>query len=396
MPSFHITSSDDWAALRHRRLRAVVDPIIFRTAELFLAGAKHATDTDATWKTIQRHLGALFLFFDLVIREDEVPIFDYNPSYRKPNEPPWNPGLFGGRPNDPAFLVEVHVDHRAWDEAHQAALEILATEPDPSDEAAANVLQSMEDLDYCWVPEGVPETGDAKRDAITVIRYGGLLSSLYAEQLTEPGAPANQTAEHLIPPLRSSLYLASTLPDPPGGHLNEEKLFAALVKAAKHPDAEPLNALVDIPPTPSFLPYLLSQKPSPTTPRELLITAFDARAKKPVESYREWRQQLAKDAACGQLGNARRREIEDIAKAISPGDQAASAATKELTWQAGMQGLLPSAALGGVVSKGLVRWIADHLPGRGHRRTIVRMAHAEQRYNDIALKLRSVWLGAAL
>src|SRR5215208_708721 len=46
--------------------------------------------------------------------------------------------------------------------------------------------------------------------------------------------------------------------------------------------------------------------------------------------------------------------------------------------------------------KGLVGWIADHLPGRGHRRTLVRMAHATQRYNDIALKLRSVWLGATL
>jgi len=396
MPSFHITSGDDWAALRERKLRAVVDPIVFRTAELFLAGAKHAADKDATWKTIERHLGALFVFFDLVIREDEVPIFDYNPSYRKPGEPPWNPELFGGRPNDPAFLVEVHVDQRAWDEAHKAALEILATEPDPSDEAAANVLRSMEDLDYCWTPTGLPQTGDAKRDAITVIRYGGLLSSLYAEQLTEPGAPAHQAAEHLIPPLRSRLYLASTLTDPPHGHFDEEKLFAALVNAVKHPDAEPLTALIDIPPTPSFLPYLLSEKPSPATPRELLIAAFDTRAKAPVESYREWREQLAKDAAYGQLGNARRREIEDIAKAVSRGDEATSQATKEITWEAGMQGPLPSFGLGGVVSKGLVGWIADHLPGRGHRRTVVRMAHATQRYNDIALKLRSVWLGATL
>jgi hypothetical protein len=395
MPSFHITCGDDWAALRERKLRAVVDPIIFRTAELFLAGAKDAADPEATWKTIERHLGALFVFFDLVIREDEVPIFDYNESYRKPDEPPWNPELFRGRPNDPAFLVEVHVDQRAWDEAHEAALEILASEPDPSDEAAANVLRSMQQLDYCWVPIGVPETADAKRDAITVIRYGGLLSSLYAEQLTEPGASADQAAEHLIPPLRSSLYLASTLPGPPRGHFDEEKLFAALVNAAKHPDAKSLKALVDIPPTPTFLPYLLSEKPSPATPHELLIAAFDARASKPVESYRKWRKQLAKDAAYGQLGVGRRQEIEDIAKTVSPDDEATSAATSEITWQGGWQGPLPSFMLGGVVSKGLIGWIADHLPGRGHRRTLVRMAHATQRYNDIALKLRSVWLGAA-
>src|SRR3954468_7718370 len=168
MPSFHITSSDDWAA------RATAG-----SKEEFRCAKDDRVD-DSPWKTIQRHLGALFVFFDLVIREDEVPISDYNQSYRKPNEPPWNPGLFGGRPNDPAFLVEVHVDHRAWDEAH-AALESLATEPDPSDEAAANVLQSMEDLDYCWVPTDVGKSGDRKRDAIAVIRYGGLLSSLYAE-----------------------------------------------------------------------------------------------------------------------------------------------------------------------------------------------------------------------
>jgi len=65
-------------------LNVVVDPMVFRTADVFLRGLKGVTQSpelkhpETMWKAISNNIGSLCAFFDILVLEKRLPMYDYN------------------------------------------------------------------------------------------------------------------------------------------------------------------------------------------------------------------------------------------------------------------------------------------------------------------------------
>jgi hypothetical protein len=67
-----IHQDDDWEQLRNQ-LALVVDPTIFRTAEVFLQGERAAQDKRALWQAISANVGSLAAFIDAIVLNEKLP-----------------------------------------------------------------------------------------------------------------------------------------------------------------------------------------------------------------------------------------------------------------------------------------------------------------------------------
>jgi hypothetical protein len=73
MDRIYVQSDDDWSRMRGQGLTTVVDPLVFRTGDVFLRGRRQITttdpdkDTEAVWKALEANIGSLATFFDLLV-----------------------------------------------------------------------------------------------------------------------------------------------------------------------------------------------------------------------------------------------------------------------------------------------------------------------------------------
>lgn len=63
----------------------VPDPMIIRTAELFLNGRSGCSrlDTDAVWQTIERNVHGLLTFFNMLMTRSAIPLISYYETFRQ-------------------------------------------------------------------------------------------------------------------------------------------------------------------------------------------------------------------------------------------------------------------------------------------------------------------------
>jgi hypothetical protein len=72
-----LATAADWQRLREEQLTTVLDPMIFRTAELFLVGRSGVAQAGETWSMLSTNLAGLAAFFDAIVLHECLPIFDY-------------------------------------------------------------------------------------------------------------------------------------------------------------------------------------------------------------------------------------------------------------------------------------------------------------------------------
>jgi hypothetical protein len=118
--------------------------------------------------------------------------------------------------------------------------------------------------------------------------------------------------------MRSAAYLAATLPAHSRGRLDELALFEQLRELSRHPEAHAIDAVVEIPETPTFVPHLL--RLNPESPKDMLRIALEQRNTGPVLAYRTWRRRLERDAARGwepDLGGDGSGEIDELVRHLN-------------------------------------------------------------------------------
>src|SRR5215472_15331002 len=76
-----ITEPEDWATLKGLRADVVLDPVVLRTAHLFLQGRSGTDKPSETWKAIESNIGTLAAFVDAVILSNQIPVFNYGTTY---------------------------------------------------------------------------------------------------------------------------------------------------------------------------------------------------------------------------------------------------------------------------------------------------------------------------
>ena len=76
-----ISEPEDWATLKSRGADVVLDPVVLRTAHLFLQGRGGTNKPGEVWNAIESNIGALASFVDAIILCEQVPVFNYGSTY---------------------------------------------------------------------------------------------------------------------------------------------------------------------------------------------------------------------------------------------------------------------------------------------------------------------------
>ncbi|HEX8903958.1 MAG TPA: hypothetical protein VF771_03910 [Longimicrobiaceae bacterium] len=381
-----VASDQDWEQLRARGLDTVVDPMVFRTADVFLAGASGTArarpprDLERTWEAISSNLGSLCTFFDtLVLEEEHLPVFDYEMTFPTPL-PGGSPALLDLCNEYGEVLVPVSVGYTAFREISEAALQALGTLPPVPDAVAEDIANELSAFDWDWRPVLAGRMAGGEREQLLdAFRFGGLLFSGYTQRIG---------GTHVLQPKRARLYLEAALGTREEA---ESQIFARLETLVQRDRGSVRTG--DLPAAPTVLPYLLQA--DERSPRALLERAFRLRRSGAVSDYRAWRDEARADLEKGRLRSSTVTEVERIAAAVQrdAGGSASPEAKLKLSAKL-VLGLAPSlqltaekeASLGGQLG-----WVLDRLPGRRHRKLLQRLIGAQREYFAIDRHLKMVW-----
>jgi hypothetical protein len=375
-----LASGADWQRLRDAHLTTVLDPMIFRAAELFLAGRRGASAGEETWPALSANLAGLAAFFDAIVLYEQLPIFDYGITFPEgPELGAFTSHRLTSLVNvEQEVLVPVRVGDTAYAPLKEAALHELRAQPTIAAKERASVLSELTAFDYRWAPflDGFDQAPADERRFATFL-YGGLLFSAYAQELR---------GTHVMQAKRARLFTEVAL----GTAADDQILFARL---AALPDAAPdaVSTTFDIPAIPSFLPFLLRQ--APKTPTAMLAAALKLREDPDVLAYRSWRNRLLEALAKGGNAPEQRAELEGLRAALERKLAGPTIPTKlslsmvalaipiaKVESQLGAD-IRPRAAWG---------WAVRKVKG-DHRKVLMRLVGAKNSYGRLDIEVRDLW-----
>jgi len=359
----------------------VVDPMIVRCGELFLRGAKGASSPVDAWDLLTRNVHAIGTFFDRLIIEDQIPVFNYADTFDIGQN--FNRGTLGRINDTEEVLVDVNVRYGAYQEVKSAALQELKKLYGANSQAveandAENILGELTASGYAWYPQlGDLALRDEREQRLAAFILGGLIFGAYAQRAG---------TGHLMQPKRSRLFLAISLGERPN-HSAEEYLFENLGNLTGRPTAE-------VPYTPTFFPLLLQMSDGPGA---LLENALEMRRSGEARDYRAWLGQALEDfSRNGRISTARVKEVEKIATAVRRKLDGVPAPNVEIkTTVADVVGArLPgvSVNLTPVIKAGW-GWVVDQLPGNRHRKLLTRAIVSDGEYRQLDRRVHTVWQG---
>jgi hypothetical protein len=368
-----IQSQDDWLKIANIS-GPVVDPMILRCGEIFLRGAHGANDAAAAWDLLTKNIHALGTFFDRLILDERIPVFDYADTFEIDQN--FDNRTLSRVNANGEILVDVNVSYEAYHDVKRAALAELAklydgSAPNVDLQEAQNILGELANSGYAWYPKldglALPEGQDER---LAAFMLGGLIFGGYAQLAG---------TDHLMQPKRSRLFLAVSLHQRTS-RAGEEYLFESLGDLAGRPTA-------DIPYTPTFFPLLLQHSAGPG---ELLTNALQLRNSGEVHDYREWlREALADFKGDGRIPITRTREVARIATAIQQRLGGMPRPELEIKVTAVDIDLTN-------VAKAAWGWLVEQLPGRRHRKLLTRAIIADREYVELDRRVRTVWNGNGL
>jgi len=378
-----IEKPDDWPAIA-KLGGPVVDPMILRCGELFLRGAAGVTDADAAWDLMTKNIHALGMFFDRLILDEKIPVFNYADTFDFGQN--FNRSALSHVNEAEEILVDVDVKHAAYHETKNAALAELKKLYEEGSaridaQEADDILGELTTSGYAWYPDlgGLEVRNDTEKRLGAYI-LGGLIFGGYAQRAG---------ADHLMQPKRSRLFLAISLKQKTSREA-EEYLFKNLGALAGRTTA-------DVPYTPTFFPLLLE---SSAGPAEVLRNALALRSTGEVLDYREWLEAALTDFNTnGRIPTERVQEVERIANRIKGKLAGVSVPQVEIkTTVADVAAVkLPgvSVDLTPLVKAGW-GWCVEQLPGRRHRKLLTRAIIADREYKQLDRRVRTVWGGSGV
>jgi hypothetical protein len=379
-----VTSVNDWSALSAKGLDTVVDPMVVRCGELFLKGATSVPDARQVWDLLSKNVHSLGMFFDAVILQDRIPVFNYGDTY--------DMGLnFEARTlnavnRDGPVLEEVDVQYEPYMQVKNNVLtklaELYSGPPRIKPEMVNDIVLELAAAEYRWQPDlgelDAMLPSDQER-MLAKFLLGGMIFGAYAQILE---------GEHVIQPKRSRLFLAVALGAQSAQYRFEDELFAELKNRAR-------ASVTDMPWRPTFLPYLLA---SSDNPEAVLAQALILRTSAEVREYREWlRAAMTRWSTHGEI-EPFKRDVVSIAKAIDRVTGKVSVAPRvefkmtvaDVAKIAAGQPAGPGIDFTPTL-QGLWGWIFPNLPGKRYRKILARAVATDQQYAQLENRLRTVW-----
>ncbi len=382
--TLHIRNLKDWKALSHNGLDVVVDPMVVRCGEVFLRGAVGARDPVQTWSLLELNVHALALFFDTLILEGRIPVFNYGDTFDAHLD--FDRRVFAVVNDVKHVLYDVSVEYEVYTKVKTEALaklrKLYSGPQKIKLQMAKDIVSEMAASEYQWTPHlGELESELCSDLEKNLARFflGGLMFGAYAQLLG---------GKHVIQPKRSRLFLAASL-NKPTNYRFEEELFGELKHRAR-------SSVTELPWRPTFFPYLLSVA---DTPKALLFHALKLRQSNEVRLYRNWmRTAMAYWKEHGHLGPVK-KEVRKIAAAIDrriAGDVPIPKVELKVD-------VADVVALGAGLPKppgkvdftptlaALWGWYFENLPRRGYRKLLIRAITSDHDYVQIENRIKTVW-----
>jgi hypothetical protein len=386
---------------RAELLDAIVDPMVFRSAEIFFHGSTDATNLlkanpEQIWKALSGDIGSLTSFFDQIILAERLPIINYWATYEL------QPGLRYDRPWICKVVNEELEEHVVWsvdvkgdvrDKASWAAQQALPG-PAASDNLKEDVVKQLDAFNYQWrpmitvdailpLPQKLSEEEREKERSFVRFLYGGLLFSAFSQM---------SGSYHVPQPKRWQLLTAMLSGAPSASDKDEQALFAELDRRIQ---AHAEYKGVHLESLPHFLPYLLLSA-KPRRPIDLLRAAKELRKDPLVAEYRKWRRELLWNwIAFGRIDKSHEQNIKHVALKIHKRLQVDKHVDVEFLVgvKAGEKGVGLEVGIKVPVPIGRIwGWILEQIPGHGrHMKVLTRLKLAEQRYAELGTHLSKIW-----
>jgi hypothetical protein len=374
-----IQQRSDWDQFGKEGLDLIVDPMVYRSAELFLRGRRASEsrgNADQVWASIQRNIDSLTQFFEACILSEQLPIIDYGFTFDSNLDEPIVT-LYERCNRESQILVSVHVMGPAYWEANEAATKDLARLQDVTPALRASIVEELNSFDYRWAPRALESANMSEPDRLLAsFMLGGLLFGGYAQQAG---------AGHLLQPKRARLFLATSLRAPSAALRVEDELYQTLRETIRE---SPQADMAEFKSLPSFLPYLLSQDPE--SPDDLLWRAIALRDSGEIADYRTFRTGMLRDwREKGRLNVKSQNEIRTILQAVHRKLGGGNPAAVNL--KLNVVGLSPPIPSVDVPLNPLFRWVLQELPGRRHSKLLTRMFVADAEYKKLDRHLKALW-----
>jgi hypothetical protein len=389
-PDIVIAKSGDWQQFRDNKLDVIVDPMVYRAADIFLRGHSLAADTlpigdsDEIWTALSSDIGSLTSFFDQIVLADQLPLIDYGITFDSAlgYDVPWICRVVNENLEE-RVIHNVHVCGEASAIARAAAMAELPSRPPATEQVQAQVRRHLDVLNYQWLPQ-LDVLGDLPEGDLTVARflYGGLIFSAFSQV---------SGSAHVLQPERWRLLTAMSIGASSAAEESEQELVTELDRRIH---ANPQFADLHMASFPPFLPYLLLTT-NPLTPLDLLRGAKKLRNDSLIKEYRQWRGDLMRNwLDRGLIEERHEAEIKRILTAIQKRLDVDKSIDVELGIGAnvGEKGIGVDAGIKVPVPAGRIwGWILEQLPGRRYLKVLRRLKLAERQYAHMDRELKTVW-----
>jgi hypothetical protein len=390
-----IEGSGDWRRLIERNLTTVIDPMVYRAGEIFLRGRSGRALGNTTavpleetraWDFLDKNLLALGFFFDAVILNEHLPIFNYGDTFDMHLN--FEQRSFAALNDADRPVIEpVDVTWGAYTPikaealaALQASLESRGAHGGPWLPAAEarSILDELSHVEFQWDISMGPELEallptEADRHLGRFL-LGGMIFGKYADRMQ---------SEHWLQPKRARLFVQATTGGSAPNREDEKELFGWLAETFNLPA---LNTW-----QPTFLHLVLERAKSL---RDIPSIVNELRRSGGVRDYRAWRTQALKEwRNDGGLTPESLRTLDRLRAALttrSGGLGAATDAGVAIVETVAKQS--PESAAKAVVKAApLFSWVLDKVPGRRHVKLLADSAHARGRYPHIERRVRTLW-----
>jgi hypothetical protein len=392
-PDIVIDKPGDWQQFRDNKLDVIVDPMVFRAADIFFRGHSLAAETlpvgdsDEIWKAISGDIESLTSFFDQIVMADRLPLIDYGATFDSAlgYDVPWICRVVNEELED-RVIYNVHVCGEVSSSARAAAMSELPLRPPAAPQLQEEVRRHLDVLNYQWLPQ-LHALGDLTEGDLTVARflYGGLIFSAFS-QLSGSG--------HVLQPKRWRLLTAMSIGASSVAEESEQEMVTELDRRIQ---ANPQFANLRMASFPPILPYLLLAA-KPQTPLDLLRAAKELRGDSSIKEYRQWRRDLMRNwVDRGLIEEGHEAEIKRLLAAIQKRLDVDKVIDVELGIgaNAGEKGIGVDASVKVPVPAGRIwGWILEQLPGHRYLKILKRLKLAERQYTHMDRELRTVWNGS--
>jgi hypothetical protein len=376
MNHIDINTLEDWQKFRQQNVvDVIVDPMLFRSADLFFSG-KDAVGgkSDTIWNELSNDLDSLVAFFNQIVLADRLLLIDYGLTWRNRDLPEFvNREL----EDDVVFTVTVQDGGEVSKKAREAALAALPERPAASLELKQSVLNQLVAFDYEFCPDLGGLNALPDRDLkLAIFLYGGLIFNAYARMSGNI---------HVLQPKRWRLLAAMLTNASSAAIEHEEKLIAELDRQIQANTEYQHVQLGSLPP---LLPYLLSL--NPRFRLDLLRIAKGLRSDPLIGEYRDYRRKLLRNwVEKGFIDEQHQKDITRVALEISE----RSKVDQHLGAEFGIGVKGPEAKSKNRVPIGRI-WglFLEQLPGRGYMKVLTRLKRAAQRYPEFVRYLKTLWI----